>query len=108
MCCGWQVNPSGALPLSFPASDEQTWLRGAASYPGVRQPGGPWNPLYQGQTHVLNHGDQVSLDQREPEGSIFAFANEGGMQGGYGQQQQQGGGYGYGQQGGYGYGQGGY
>ena len=35
------VNPSGKLPLSFPADDTQTWLAagGDSSYPGIEQPG---------------------------------------------------------------------
>ena len=35
------ANPSGKLPLSFPAADNQTWLAqpGAAAYPGTEQPG---------------------------------------------------------------------
>lgn len=29
------VNPSARLPISFPAAEDQTWLRSAAQYPGV-------------------------------------------------------------------------
>ena len=83
---------------------------------GIRQNGGQWNWLYNGQQHYIQHGDQVSLDQNNPEGAVFQFENAamGGGQMGYGQQQQgygqQQGGYGQGygqQQGGYGQ-QGGY
>ena len=78
-----------------------------------RTHGGAWNTLYKGQTAVLQHGDQVSLDCSQPEGAVFTCQFEGGgmygqqgmQQGAYGGQQQQqgaygggGGGYGYGQQ----------
>ena len=35
------TNPSGKLPLSFPAAESQTWLTagGVSSYPGILQPG---------------------------------------------------------------------
>ena len=75
---------------------------------GYRQQGGMWSGLQRGQTQILQNGDEISLDSRNPEGAIFAFQAEGGgmqQQGGFGQQQ---GGYGgqqggYGQQQGYGY-----
>jgi hypothetical protein len=31
------VNPSGRLPVSFPKSDEETWLKTAEQYPGKDQ-----------------------------------------------------------------------
>ena len=30
---------SGRLPLSFPATEDQTWLTSPAQYPGTEQPG---------------------------------------------------------------------
>lgn len=51
-----------------------------------RAPGGYWNPLYNGQTKVLQDGDQISLDCNNPEGAVFTCAQESAMQqGGYGQ-----------------------
>ena len=36
-----------------------------------RSNGGQWDPLYKGQEHYLNEGDQVSLDCNDPEGAVF-------------------------------------
>lgn len=33
------VNPSGRLPVSFPKSDEETWLKTAEQYPGKQAAG---------------------------------------------------------------------
>ena len=33
------TNPSGKLPVSFPARENQTWLQGAGMWPGAEQPG---------------------------------------------------------------------
>lgn len=61
---------------------------------GWREPGGAWLWLQPQETIVLAHGDQVSLDMQNPEGSVFSLQEEGGMGGGMGMgggaQQQQG------------------
>lgn len=70
-----------------------------------RMPGGQWNALYRGGTHLLNDGDQISLDCYDPEAAVFMCLREGG----YAQQQQdQQYGYAQQQQGGYDQQQGGY
>lgn len=33
------AEPGGRLPVSFPAVEEQSWLKSAAQYPGLKQPG---------------------------------------------------------------------
>ena len=33
------VDPGGRLPLSFPASQNQSWLQSESQYPGLEQPG---------------------------------------------------------------------
>jgi len=75
----------------------------------LRSQGGQWNAIYNGQTQMLQNGDQIAMDANNPEGAVFQCSYEAGMQqqqGGYGQQQQgydqQQGGYGQQQQG-YGY-----
>ena len=65
--------------------------------------GGPWNPLYKGESKTLQHGDQVSLDCNAPESAVFTCLQENAMGQGYGAQQQ---GYGAQQQGYGGYNQG--
>jgi hypothetical protein len=70
-------------------------------------PCGPWKPLHNGQWQVLSEGDQISLDQHDPDAAVFAVgvgstAQQGGFdqhqydqhqyglpQHGYAQQQQQ-------------------
>ena len=37
----------------------------------VRAAGGGWNQLYNGETHILSEGDQISLDCDDPEGATF-------------------------------------
>ena len=40
---------------------------------GVRpRYGGPWKWLYERQEHVLSEGDQIAVDQQNPEGAIFS------------------------------------
>ena len=58
--------------------------------------GGPWNPLYKGESKALQNGDQISLDCNAPESAILACLQENAMGQGYGAQQQ---GYGAQQQG---------
>jgi len=99
--CSIQVGPDGTATL-ISMGKPPTAVRS--------QYGAPWNYIQRDQRHVLQNGDQVSLDSNNPEGAFFTCQMEGsGQQGGYGQQQ---GGYqqqGYGQQqGGYGQQQGGY
>lgn len=106
-----QVFPDGTAILVSNGRGPTLW----------RARGGPWNPLYKGETKVLQDGDQVSLDCNDPEGAVFTCMQEqGGMQGGYNQgyagaqqqgygaQQQGYGGNGYGGGGGWGGQQGGY
>ena len=67
---------------------------------GWRPRGGQWQQLFAGQQVQLTDGDQVSLDIKNPESSVFTFQDESaqGYSQGYGQQQQPG----YGQPPGYG------
>ena len=58
-----------------------------------RRGNGPWSKLTKGQSLLLSSGDQISVDAKNPEGSVFTIEQESPMQDGtYGQQ-------GYGQQG---------
>ena len=52
----------------------------------VRFPGGPWNPLFKGQPHRLNDGDEISLDCNNPEGAVFTLRNVMQQGGGFGGQ----------------------
>ena len=70
--------------------------------------GGPWNPLYKGESKALQNGDQISLDCNAPESAILACLQENAMGQGYGAQQQGYGGDNYGGGGGWGGQQGGY
>lgn len=58
-----------------------------------RNSGGYWNPLHKGEMAQLSNGDQIALDQKEPENAVFTVEIMGnnGQQGGYGQQDQYGG-----------------
>ena len=38
----------------------------------VRAPGGQWEAIYQDQQHYLSEGDQISLDQHDPDAAVFA------------------------------------
>ena len=91
--CKVSVYPDGTAVLTSNGSCSPTLVRSCTATEC-----GMWSPLYQGQTYVLNSGDQIALDANNPEGAVFSCQNEGAMQqGGYGQQQG-----GYPQQGGYG------
>ena len=37
----------------------------------LRKQNGQWSPIPQGQTVILSHGDQISLDYSDPEGAVF-------------------------------------
>ena len=41
-----------------------------------RAPNGPWFALMQGEKTLLAHGDQVSLDYNDPEGTVFTCHDE--------------------------------
>ncbi|EOD38634.1 hypothetical protein EMIHUDRAFT_224425 [Emiliania huxleyi CCMP1516] len=77
-------------------ADGTPTLVGCGKAPSLyRAFGGPWSPLYKGESVLLSDGLQVSLDCNNPEGAVFTcFDESGGRQGGYDQQ-------GYTQQGGY-------
>ena len=111
--CVVQVTPDGTATL-YSIGKPATGVRSG--------PGGPWYWIKDRQSQVLSSGCQISLDQANPEGSVFSCQMDDGQQPGYGQQQQGGydqqqqggydqqqqGGYGQQQQGGYGQQQGGY
>ena len=95
MQCAIQVSADGSATLQSTGKRTTGW----------RQPGGYWSWIQKDQMVPLSSGDQVCLDQSNPEGAVFSCEQGGGgqQQGGYGQQQgQQQGGYGQQQQGGYG------
>jgi hypothetical protein len=92
MQCAIQVSADGSAILQSIGKRTTGW----------RQPGGYWSWIQKDQMVPLTSGDQVCLDQSNPEGAVFACEQGGGgqQQGGYGQQQGQ-------QQSGYGQQQGG-
>ena len=75
----------------------------------LRGPNGKWYALKKRQQHVLTHGEQISLDTKNPDGAVYSVSLQ---QGGAPQQHQQGGASqqqgGAAQQGGYHEQQGGY
>ena len=49
----------------------------------VRARGSPWSALFQGQSRLLQDGDQVSLDCNDPDGAVFTCQQESGQNGGF-------------------------
>ena len=59
--CSVQCLDSGAITLTG-QGDQPTLLR---------KQNGQWSPIPKGQTVILSHGDQISLDYSDPEGAVF-------------------------------------
>jgi len=83
--CQVQVGADGTATL-YSTGKPVTGFRAQGQY--------QWEWLNKGEARYVTEGAQVSLDQYEPEGSVFTFQSGQAQQGGYGQQQQQPGGYG--------------
>ena len=107
--CGIQVGMDGSIMLVSLGRPRTGW----------RNPNGGWNPIggqYVQESVMLQIGDQICLDERNPEWAVYTIMQDTGVpyvtppqqQGGYGQQQGYGQQGGYGQQQGYGGQQGGY
>jgi hypothetical protein len=78
------VSRSQCKVTVYPDGNALLTSQGSCAPTMWRQPGGPWNALYDGQMEWLTDGCQVSLDANNPEGAVFTCQQE---MGGYDQQQ---------------------
>ena len=82
------VSRSQAKITVYPDGNALLTSNGSCAPTLMRQQGGQWEYLYEGQMQWLTNGCQVSLDASNPEGAVFTCQQEmGQQQGGFGQQQ---------------------
>jgi beta-glucosidase len=65
-CC---QDPGGRLPLSFPKTEDQTWLKSPGQYPGVT---GPWAKGATGNVATYSEGLLIGTTPSSKTNTIFS------------------------------------